>query len=237
MQIIVADTSALALASASGLLDVLPEQFSRIILSPAVVDELVEHEIIDDLMESAVERIMEVVSLTQQDEALVLQLGEELATRSTSRKATAHRGEAEALALMERGDLAPQLFLCDDGAAQQVARERGIPVQGFLALVAGLRGDDAAARVRAARLLHEPDEVPDGYHQPSAPPASALPAPKPPSFNAEPNTPLADDGSLLVEIDEETATLLSLLVERGIGRDPGEIVRRAVRGLASALDI
>jgi predicted nucleic acid-binding protein len=231
MQIIVADTSALALASASGLLDVLPEQFSRIILSPAVVDELVEHEIIDDLMESAVERIMEVVSLTQQDEALALQLGEELAALSTSRKASTHRGEAEALALMERGDLTPQLFLCDDGAAQQVAHARGIPVQGFLALVAGLRGDDAAARVRAARLLH------DGYRRPTAPPPPAAPAPKPPRLDAEPNTPFVDDGSLLVEIDEETAALLSLLVERGIGSDPGEIVRRAVRGLASALDI
>jgi predicted nucleic acid-binding protein len=237
MQIIVADTSALALASASGLLDVLPEQFSRIILSPAVVDELVEHDIIDDLMESAVERIMEVVSLTQQDETLALQLGEELATLSTSRNASTHRGEAEALALMERGDLAPQLFLCDDGAAQQVARERGIPVQGFLALVAGLRGDDAAARVRAARLLHEPDEVPDGYRQPAAPPPPAPPAPKPPRLDVDSNPPLTNDGSLLVEIDEETAALLSLLVERGIGSDPGEIVRRAVRGLASALDV
>lgn len=237
MQTIVADTSALALASASGLLDVLTEQFGRIILSPAVVDELVEHDIIDDLMESAVERIMEVVSLTQPDEALAHLLGEEIAALSVARHAGLHRGEAEALALMERADLAPEGLLCDDAAAQQRARERGVPVQGFAALVATVRGEEAARRVRALRCPHEPDEMVNG-------PAEVAPPPRPPAPNVKPSLPdegpedpFSQDATLLVEVDEETAALLTLLVSRGIGDDPGEVIRRAVRGLASALDI
>jgi predicted nucleic acid-binding protein len=224
---VVADASALAAASDSGLLDFLSSACDRLILSPMLVDELVEIEVIDELVASGVEHMIEVVSLTEADEELAGQLSEQIAAASKVSSTAAHRGEAEAIALMARGDLSPAFFLCDDAVAVQVARERDIPVQTLEGLVASLRGEAAGASVRAVPRRHEPDEKVAAR---LAPVTSAATAPAPPSA-----PPVRRDLPATVELDEEMAALVGALMDHGLTRDPQEVVKRALRGLAAAL--
>jgi predicted nucleic acid-binding protein len=228
---IVADASALAAASDTQLLDFLSSACDRLILSPTLVDELVEIEVIDELVAGGVEHMIEVVSLTEADEALADQLSEQIAAASVVSSASAHRGEAEAIALMARADLSPAFLLCDDAPAIRVARAHDVPVQTLEGLLVSLRGEAAGAAARSAPRRHEPEEEVAARLAPVMPPESrAGAAPVPVSA-----PPMKRDLPATVVLDEEMAALVVDLMEHGLGRDPQEVIKRALRGVAAAL--
>jgi hypothetical protein len=140
MTILVADALSMIAAVESGFLLLLPARCERIILTPTVVEELLTGAWIDALVTEEIEPLVEVVSLTQEDEALARQLAAEMAALG----ATAHPGSAEALALMSRADLAATLFLSEDEAALALARQRGVPARRFAALIANESGEESS---------------------------------------------------------------------------------------------
>ncbi|MGH2544913.1 MAG: hypothetical protein ACRDIB_19140, partial [Ardenticatenaceae bacterium] len=170
--------------------------------------------------------IVEVVSLTQDDEARARQLQEQIAIRSPEGEVGKQRGAAEVMALMERDDLAGDLLLCEAGAVLAVAREQGIPAERFAVWTVegeeerGEREEESGEREVVYGMWSEENKTDTDTR----------------AVRSKIQNRVPWGESKIVELDRETASSIDTLVERGLGRDAADVVRRAVRGLMAALE-
>lgn len=237
MPIIVADTSALALAAEAGLLDLLLELYDRLMVPSIVVDELVEADVIDALMAGGLDERIEIVEVEPDERPTVTLLAEEIAAASHNPRAEAHLGEAESLTLLLRHGISAVGLLCEDEAALRVGEGRGIPVVALSRLVAEHLGPSRVAKLRERPWRHEPDEKPPATRStrsrvaPPPPPAPPVVVEEAAPERARP----APAPRPSVTLSDESARTVSRLVNLGIGESAEEVVRRAIRALGAAL--
>jgi len=149
----VSNTGPLILAFQCGRADLLRRYFRVIHIPQSELDEFQRHNAAEEIEQLVDGGLVQVHVLTSEECRRAEEIARRIASRPSARvkEYQHHLPEAEAMVLMEKGHLDADVILLDERAAREVARESGLPVAGFVAILgkACLEGLLSAEEIRA----------------------------------------------------------------------------------------
>lgn len=133
----VSNTGPLISAFQCGQATLLRRYFRIIHIPQSELDEFQRHNAAEEIEQLIDEGLVQVHVLTPEERRRAEEMARRIASRPSARvkEYQHHLPEAEAMVLMERENLDVDVILVDEQAAREVARESGLPVAGFVAIL------------------------------------------------------------------------------------------------------